>query len=117
MIRRTIVYVFSILLLLGTEAVRLRDDASLDASSPPKGTKYCVDVSKGESICSSDPMMIQGQGAAPSVIEETNLGVDQRIDGTESEKNAIKDVIRLMNAYWYEEVLSNHDYEGVRTGW
>jgi hypothetical protein len=46
-----------------------------------------------------------------------NLGVPQTIDGTDDEQTAIREIIRLMNNYWYAEVLSNTAYESIRTIW
>jgi len=55
---------------------------------------------------------------SPAIVQqENNVGVNQRIDGNDAEKKGIKEVLRLMNVYWHEEVLSNQDYEGVRTTW
>jgi hypothetical protein len=46
-----------------------------------------------------------------------DLGVSQRIDGTDSEQAGIREVIAKMNVYWIEEVLSKRQYESVRTDW
>lgn len=43
-----------------------------------------------------------------------NMGIEQRIDGTEMEQKAIRDVIDMMNQYWFEEVLSKPMYQAVR---
>jgi hypothetical protein len=45
------------------------------------------------------------------------MGVRQRIDGSETEVEAIKEVLRLMQLYWYDEVLSRDQYKEVRTNW
>lgn len=46
-----------------------------------------------------------------------NMGIEQRIDGTEIEKKEIRNVIDSMNRYWFEEVLSKPTYERVRKTW
>lgn len=46
-----------------------------------------------------------------------NMGLEQRIDGTDTEKIAIRNVIDSMNRYWFEEVLSKSTYEKVRKTW
>jgi len=101
-------------------AVRVSEDTPLDPRTPPPEAKFCVSLSRGDDYaCSSDPMEIRSKvDASPIVIsEENSLGMDQRIDGTESEQKAIKEVLKLMNLYWQEEVLSNRDYERVRASW
>ena len=44
-------------------------------------------------------------------------GLEQRIDGTETERDAIADVISRMVEYFYGEVLTKEVYEGVRDKW
>ena len=46
-----------------------------------------------------------------------DLGVTQRVDGSEDEKHQIRDVIQRMNEYFAEEVLSIPEYEHVRYQW
>lgn len=41
----------------------------------------------------------------------------QRVDGTTTEKQAVKDVLARMDKYMISEVLSNADYEAVRSKW
>lgn len=113
--------VLLLVLLAGfSVAVRVSEDTPLDPRTPPPEAKFCVSLSRGDDYaCSSDPMEIRSKvDAIPIVIsEENSLGMDQRIDGTESEQKAIKEVLKLMNLYWHEEVLSNRDYERVRASW
>ncbi|KAL3908466.1 MAG: hypothetical protein SGARI_003050 [Bacillariaceae sp.] len=40
-----------------------------------------------------------------------NAGVTQRIDGSESEKKAIRDVLKRMDQYFTNEVLALPEYE------
>ena len=49
--------------------------------------------------------------------EIVSTGVPQRIDGTEAEQNAIKDVLKRMNEYFYNEILSLPEYEFMRQRW
>lgn len=46
-----------------------------------------------------------------------NLGVPQRIDGSEVEKAGIREVISLMKDYFYTEVLAKEAYRDVRHKW
>lgn len=103
----------------GVDAVLISEDTPLDPGKPPE-RKFCVALSTEESTltCSADPMRLRVLTDAPEIVaEETDLGVAQRIDGNDSEKKAIREVLRLMNMYLHEEVLSNNDYESVRTTW
>ena len=43
-----------------------------------------------------------------------DVGVTQRVDGSESEKKAIKDVLKRMDNYFFDEVLAMPEYEDVR---
>jgi hypothetical protein len=104
-----------LLLISGISAVRIRDNTPFDCATPSEGAQYCVDLSKNDSICAPDPMLIW-KLTEPSP-GEIHAGVAQRIDGTESERNNIKEVLRLMNLYWYEEVLSNFEFSSIRTSW
>ena len=45
---------------------------------------------------------------------DMNLGVEQRITGSESEQLKIRNVLRKMYTYFEEEVLSRSEYEHVR---
>jgi hypothetical protein len=100
-----------------TYAVRVRENTPLDSDTPPEGAQYCVDITKNQSICTSDPRGVWRQVFSQRTTNEMHPGIPQRIDGTEAEQNSIKTVIKLMNLYWYEEVLSNFEYETVRTSW
>ena len=104
-----------ILLTSTVVAVRVKDDTPLDPRTPAPNSKFCVAVSPENAVCSSDPMAIRRKFDSPN--EHNNLGVEQRIDGTDSEQKSIKEVLKLMNLYWNEEVLSNQEYTSVRTTW
>ena len=70
----------------------------------------CVDVGGGEFTCTDDVL-----GTRYKVDGKTiDVGVTQRIDGSDSEKQAIKDVLKKMDEYFFKEVLANPEYEFVR---
>lgn len=46
-----------------------------------------------------------------------DVGVTQRIDGSELEKAAIREVLRRMDHYFFNEVLAMPDYEYARPRW
>ena len=48
---------------------------------------------------------------------DVNLGVEQRITGSDSEQLRIRNVLRKMYTYFEEEVLSRSEYEHVRGEW
>lgn len=94
-----------------------KEDTPLDPMISAPGTRFCVALSSEESVCSSDPMNIRRKLDTPEFVQEKDLGVEQRIDGNEGEQKSIKEVLKLMNLYLNEEVLSNHEYSVVRTMW
>mmetsp|Transcript_28891 Transcript_28891/g.32407 ORF Transcript_28891/g.32407 Transcript_28891/m.32407 type:complete len:150 (+) Transcript_28891:37-486(+) len=44
-----------------------------------------------------------------------NVGVTQRIDGSELEKQAVRDVLKHMDRYFFHEVLALPEYEYARS--
>ncbi|CAB9520321.1 prolyl 4-hydroxylase [Seminavis robusta] len=69
-----------------------------------------------EHQCTDDPLLL-AQAVDPTTGEQTgryNLGLSQRIDGTESEKQAIRDVLERMEHYFIHEVLSHPEYASAR---
>ena len=44
-------------------------------------------------------------------------GVAQRVDGSEAERIAVREVLKRMDDYFINEVMSNGDYEHVRSRW
>lgn len=53
------------------------------------------------------------EGTLPLV----RLGVKQRIDGSESERKAVSNLLILMDQYYWNEVMSKPEYESVRFTW
>lgn len=98
-------------------SVYVRDDAPYENHGPPDGVRYCVDLNVDDSICSSDPMGVYGHLYSKRLLDDIHQGVQQRIDGSEEEKKGVIEVLKLMNAYWYEEVLSNVEYKEARLSW
>jgi hypothetical protein len=85
--------------------------------APPPGARFCVDTSPTEFVCSDDPVKTRKNNDWPYHFENMNLGVPQRIDGTETERSGIRDILELMDNYYYGEVLSNPEYRDVRMYW
>ncbi|KAL7580092.1 hypothetical protein ACA910_012855 [Epithemia clementina (nom. ined.)] len=77
----------------------------------------CIDSGVGTYHCSDDPIrarQIFDEGRVAGFGGLYNMGVVQRVDGTEAEQEAIEDVIFKMVDYFYSEVMSKSAYEGVR---
>lgn len=83
----------------------------------PNAAHYCVDISADDSICSSDPIVALESVYSRGSLNSFNIGVTQTIDGTEDEQNSIRKVLTQMNHYWYNEVLSNFEYDEARATW
>jgi len=80
--------------------------------------------SSGESVC-----VVAGNKTPPEMIctrevletrtqyddNSINVGVTQRIDGSESEKQAVRDVLKHMDHYFFHEVLALPEYEYARS--
>eukprot|EP00536_Pseudo-nitzschia_multiseries_P001762 jgi/Psemu1/181790/e_gw1.22.99.1 len=46
-----------------------------------------------------------------------NVGVTQRIDGSDAEKQAVREVLKHMDNYFFHEVLALPEYEYARSRW
>ena len=86
-------------------------------SKSPETIHYCVDISPDESLCSIDPIVTLESVHSKVILNAFNAGVAQTIDGTEDEKNSIRSVLTQMNEYWYNEILSNFEYDEARAAW
>ena len=75
--------------------------------------ELCVDVGNGEFTCTDDVMGTRKRVDGKMI----DVGITQRVDGSESEKKAIREVLRRMDEYFFNEVLSMPNYENVRPHW
>jgi hypothetical protein len=91
----------------------------------PVNARICVSVpANGDDYhhnhqCTDDPLVL-AQAVDPATglsSNKYNLGLDQRIDGTESEKQSIIDVLVRMDEYYIHEVLAHPEYASVRNRW
>lgn len=85
------------------------DDHILDP--PPPGARYCAAAgSLTDFSCVENPYLHRGLSdefaKATTTPDEAmfSLGVPQRIEGTETEKSAIRAVVQAMEDYFYREV-------------
>jgi len=71
----------------------------------------CIDVGESEMTCTREVLEMRTQYDDVSI----NVGVTQRIDGSESEKQAVRDVLKHMDNYFFHEVLALQEYEYARS--
>lgn len=68
-----------------------------------------------EHQCTDNPLLLsQAINERGEQTSRYNLGLAQRIDGTEAEKKAIVEVLGRMDDYYIQEVLANPEYASVR---
>jgi hypothetical protein len=90
-------------------------DARICVSVPTNGDEYYHHNHQ----CTDDPLVLTNAVDPTTGVSSNryNLGLDQRIDGTESEKQAIRDVLVRMDEYYIHEVLAHPEYASVRNRW
>eukprot|EP00540_Astrosyne_radiata_P022186 CAMPEP_0116863764 /NCGR_PEP_ID=MMETSP0418-20121206/24420_1 /TAXON_ID=1158023 /ORGANISM="Astrosyne radiata, Strain 13vi08-1A" /LENGTH=128 /DNA_ID=CAMNT_0004498855 /DNA_START=197 /DNA_END=583 /DNA_ORIENTATION=- len=77
----------------------------------------CVATSDDEYVCLDDPMNLRKSSDKTYLMNkfhQLDRGVKQRIDGSETEKEAVKGVLKRMDDYFLNEVLAKSEYEGIR---
>uniref|UniRef100_A0A6U9WDE4 Uncharacterized protein n=1 Tax=Pseudo-nitzschia australis TaxID=44445 RepID=A0A6U9WDE4_9STRA len=74
-------------------------------------TDVCIDVGEEEMTCTREVLEIRTLYDDVSI----NVGVTQRIDGSDSEKQAVRDVLKHMDNYFFHEVLALPEYEHARS--
>lgn len=76
--------------------------------------EVCVETTPDEEmVCTRDVLETRHMYDGFTI----NVGVTQRIDGTESEQKAIRDVLKQMDHYLFHEVLALPQYAFARTQW
>jgi hypothetical protein len=73
----------------------------------------CADHGGEEFVCTQDILLLRERLDGRSV----NVGVTQRIDGSEEEKKEIRDVLKQMDDYFLHEVLAMPEYDRIRHLW
>lgn len=93
------------------------DNIDPTIGGPPRNTRFCVSQTDDTFVCSKDPYQTITKTRPNDYLGEEFItaGVPQRIDGTESEQAAIKQVLRQMTHYFHAEVLSMPEYESIRS--
>jgi hypothetical protein len=102
-----------------TTALIVRDDTSSVEGVLSPATNVCTSITSSYMVCNPDPLVLYqkiGYASAPP-NGQIDLGVKQRIDGNDAEIEGIKKVIKLMNQYFVEEVLSMYEYGLIVPKW
>ena len=73
----------------------------------------CIDVGDSEMTCTREVLETRAKHDETSI----NVGVTQRIDGSDSEKQAVRDVLKHMDNYFFHEVLALPEYSYARSRW
>jgi hypothetical protein len=76
-------------------------------------TDRCVDVGHGDFSCTDDALALRNKVDGSTI----DVGITQRVDGSESEKKEIREVLQRMDEYFFSEVLAMPEYENVRPYW
>mgnify|MGYP005855592001 CR=1 FL=1 len=71
-------------------------------------------INNGSYTCTTRGKQIQREEQR---ADPYNWGVDQRIDGSDTEKELTRDVISMMQQYFMDEVLVKPVYKDVRQNW
>ena len=86
----------------------------------------CIAVSDDEYLCTADPAGSRRQNlletknqfsSYPFHYTMMNQGVMQRIDGSDAEKIAVKQLLQQMDEYFLNEVFAKPEYARVRGKW
>ena len=80
-------------------------------------TYICTDNPEATRRAVSSSFTDGADGTVMASAFDVNLGVEQRITGSDSEQLRIRNVLRKMYTYFEEEVLSRSEYEHVRGKW
>ena len=76
-------------------------------------TDVCIDIGEEEMTCTKEVLETRTLYDSVSI----NVGVTQRIDGSDAEKQAVRDVLKHMDNYFFHEVLALPEYEFSRSRW
>mmetsp|Transcript_8355 Transcript_8355/g.17319 ORF Transcript_8355/g.17319 Transcript_8355/m.17319 type:complete len:151 (+) Transcript_8355:197-649(+) len=74
-------------------------------------TDVCIDIGEEEMTCTKEVLETRTLYDRVSI----NVGVTQRIDGSDAEKQAVRDVLKHMDNYFFHEVLALPEYEFSRS--
>lgn len=117
-----IVFLLSLIILL------LSAKFSSSSNTPNNRDPKCIAVDSYHTYICTDNVETSRRAVASSFTDgadgtvmasafDMNLGVEQRITGSETEQLRIRRVLKKMYQYFEVEVLSRSEYEHVRGRW
>jgi hypothetical protein len=103
--------------------VSLAEKIQTSSGKHTEQERICAETGgdRKEFLCTENPLRLrqEADGLSPTTGSqyETITGVTQRIDGSDSEKKAISEILERMDDYFLNEVLAIPEYEDVRYKW
>lgn len=84
--------------------------------------KTCVATSENRYLCTDDPVKARAhqwedQPDNSMNFEDIDLGIEQEIEGSQQEKEAVSKVLSEMKEYFETEVLVKQEYDSVIGRW
>ena len=94
----------------------------ISSTSNPNRDPTCLAIDSYHTYICTDNPEASRRAVASSFTDglspfDMDLGVEQRITGSETEQMRIRNVLRKMYPYFDEEVLTRSEYEHVRGRW
>jgi hypothetical protein len=114
----------SLVLCMPYTSLAVKTKASSGNGAPStEHERICAETGgdRKEFLCTENPLRLrrEADGLPPKTGNqyETITGVTQRIDGSDSEKKAISEILERMDDYFLNEVLAIPAYEELRYRW
>ena len=83
--------------------------------------KTCVATGQNRYLCTDDVAKARAhkwaEGDKSLKYEDLDLGVEQQMDGTQEERDAVLEVMEKMKVYFETEVLVKPEYDDVIHKW
>jgi len=87
--------------------------AILSLQSLPADSKICVATEENRYLCTDRHTTKASIYPEFNTHQNFNVGVEQRVDGSDEERAAVEEVLRLMHEYLDNEVLVKPEYGPV----
>jgi hypothetical protein len=75
----------------------------------------CIEVGESQMVCTENDRIIETRLMYDTTF--VDVGVTQRVDGSDEEKQAVKEVLKQMDRYFFQEVLALPQYHYARSKW
>ena len=79
----------------------------------PTLSKKCYATAENKYLCTDDPSKARAYRDPDPIY----TGVEQNVEGSKGEKDAVQEVLHSMNQYFEEEVMTKPEYAGIRGKW